>query len=249
MHGFSTSKADAEKDKQFAPQAVAGILADPVFNGYNYLVLAVGLIMRRLSSWLESCPCHMKHVREAGKWRRAPIAWKSVFPEMGDNPQCPMAGCRAPELATGAVDEMMDIISGYCEADMVRKFPTGMTDEQRTMLIDDFGMARSYFIFAMRLKLDCWRRLPLCLAGLAHSSPEKQQMTAMHSLREFDQSLTNGYGLQMHHSLSLKFLHAESFLRPHIEQIAAGQGQGIAEPAQLEISKLKFIPVVERILR
>ena len=244
MTGFSSSKADAETDKQFSPQLVAGIIHDPMFKGYNYLVMAVGLIMRRLSSWLEACPCHVKHVREAGKWRKAPVVWRAIFPEMGYSPHCLVAGCRAPELATGAIEDMLGVVSDYCCADMVRQLPEGLSSQQRTMLIDDFGMARSYFMLGLRLKLDCWRRLPLCLAGLAHHAPEKRQVAAAHSLREFDQSLADGFQLQMHHPLSLKFLHAESLLRPYVEQIAAGHG--VAEPARLEISKFKFIPVVER---
>ena len=244
--GFSKQKAHKDKDTEFSPMSVSRVLDDPMFGAYNHLVLSVGSIMRRMSSWLESCPCHSKYVRDIGKWRRAPVSWRAVFPELGERPSCPVAGCRAPELAGGAVDDMMSIICDYCLADMVRKFPESLSETDRALALTDFELAKAYFLLGVRLKFDVWRRLPLCLAALAHHLPEKRQAAAVHALQEFDGSLAAGFDSSMHHPLALQYLAAGSELRPLVEQCAAGHG--VAAPLHFAASKLKFIPVVERTL-
>eukprot|EP00971_Amphidinium_carterae_P075767 1497063-Amphidinium_carterae.2 len=42
----------------FDVKEVTRLLADPMLRAYNYLMLTLGGILRRLTSWLESCPCH-----------------------------------------------------------------------------------------------------------------------------------------------------------------------------------------------
>ena len=78
--GFSKDKVDAKEDKKFSPQEVGRLLKDPMFHAYNHFVLAVGTVLKRLSAWVEGCPCHSHFVRELGKWKQRPVQWKAVSP-------------------------------------------------------------------------------------------------------------------------------------------------------------------------
>lgn len=199
VEGFSKDKADAEKDRKFNPHAVAHTLADPMFHAYNIFLLTVGNILRRLCAWMEACPCHASFVRALGSWRKRKVSWRSIFPNMVQ-PKCMVAGCRAPEVAAGALEERLrDIASMSCE-DMMAAFPVDL-EEDRKALTQDFGVARSYLELGLRLKFDCWSCLPWRLAALAHPADAVKMSTARTVLDLFDQSVQDGYQAKHHHPM------------------------------------------------
>ena len=242
--GFSRDKCDDERDRKFSPHSVSSILQDPMFHAYNHLLLAVGLILRRLTSWLEACPCHASYVRAVGTWRKKPRDWSSIFPEMS-RPRCPVAGCRAPELASGCLVDMLHMISEFTQADLARKLPHDLCESDKSTIFHDYSLARSYLQFGLELKLDCWKRLPWCLAALGHHSAEVRSRAARDALRQHEGSMLAGFRPEMHHPLTLRWL-APGTLRDQVEACADGQPRG--QELELAAAKLKFIPVVERAL-
>jgi predicted secreted protein len=243
VHGFSSHKADQDKDGHFRPHEVKGVLDDPVFHAYNQLLMSIGLILRQLSSWLEACPCHGRYVRECGKWRKAPLKWKQIFPNMV-RPSCPLAGCRAPELAAGAVQDMLETVSDFCHADLLQKMPTGLREEDRVSVFRDFGLAKSYFLMGLQMKFDCWSRLPWCLAALGHWSREARIAGARRALHLFDDSCAQGFGASKHHPLANRLLTPGTKLRFQVEACLLDGALG--PELQLEAARLKFMPVAER---
>eukprot|EP00971_Amphidinium_carterae_P146201 2898109-Amphidinium_carterae.3 len=63
-------------DARFDPQELSGIVTDPMLHAYVLFTHRLGRVFKQLAKWIEGCPCHAKP-------RRC----------------CPLAGCRAPELA------------------------------------------------------------------------------------------------------------------------------------------------------
>ena len=241
VSGFSATKADEDKDGIFRPHEVGVILQDAMFHSYNYLLMAIGLILRRLSSWLESCPCHAKFVRDVGTWRKQPVQWRQVFPEMS-HPACPVAGCRAPELAAGGVQEMLVLVSGFCHADLARKV-TELSDADRTFIFQEFGLAKSFLLLGLQVKFDCWNHLPWLLAGLGHWRAEARKSTARKAIEQFDASIARGLPVELHHPKAVSMLHVAA-MRKHVEACAVDGT--VAAPLKLEASKLKFMPCAER---
>eukprot|EP00959_Pyramimonas_sp_CCMP1952_P290277 6071512-Pyramimonas_sp.AAC.1 len=82
--GFSHDKQQDDQRKRFNHSDVRAVLDDSMFHSYNRLVLGLGGHFKRLQSWVERCPCHGRAER------RQP---------------CMIAGCRAPELAAGALED------------------------------------------------------------------------------------------------------------------------------------------------
>ena len=245
IEGFSRDKADAEKDRRFNPHAVAAILADPLFLAYNTFLLSVGNILKRLCSWMEACPCHISFVRALGTWRKRKVSWKSIFPNMAQ-PRCMLAGCRAPEIASGALEDCLrDIASMSCE-EMIAAFPDNLSEQDRQAVIQDFGVARSYLELGLQLKFDCWSRLPWRLAALAHPSDAVRTSTARAVLDLFDQSARDGYQAKHHHPMTTKFLLPGCVLRAEVEALAASGVAG--DNLIFEAARLKFIPIAERAL-
>jgi hypothetical protein len=245
IQGFSKDKSDADKDRQFSPHDVGRILKDPLFHAYNNFVLAVGTILRRLSSWTEGCPCHEQYIRQIGSWRRRPVSWKAIFPSML-KPRCLIAGCRAPELAAGEIEGRLLEIASMGQDDLIRKFREGLPGVDRAAVLHDFGIAKSYLECGLRLKFDCWSKLPWRLAALGHHDATVRTSTAQEVIEMYDKSIAAGYNDSMQHPLSVKFLALGSLLRGECEALATSGIMG--DLLALEAGRLKFIPVAERAL-
>lgn len=138
------------------------------------------------------------------------------------------------------------MVSSFCHVDLARRIPAKMQDDDRARLFLDFEQAKSYLVMGLKMKLDCWTRLPWCLAALGHWRKEERIAGARRALLQFDAGLEQGYDATMHHPLSRKLLTPGTQFRSHIEQRAL---DGTMAPSlNLEAARLKFMPVCERTL-
>ena len=127
--------------------------------------------------------------------------------------QCPLGGCRAPQLASGCFAHLA--ASSY-EVDVAHvlsfKNPDPKIEEaepqqkNHSIMATDISLVRAQVSFALEFKLDAWRRLPLQLAGLAHSHAAVRKDVAKQVLEAFDLSLQQGASLRSQHPLSRLFL-------------------------------------------
>ena len=177
IEGFSKDKCDATKDSRFNPYAIRPILDDSMFHAYNKFLMAIGALLKRLASWSEACPCHAEFVRTPSGWQRRKIKWAKVFPTMR-RPRCKVAGCRAPELAAGALEEILQSLAEMSLADLTRQFPQELSVADRALVLQDFDAAKSYLELGVRVKLSCWYQLPWVAAGLGHHSSDTRVSTA-----------------------------------------------------------------------
>ena len=242
-HGFKKEKEDPEKDRQFDVRAVTVVLQDPMFHVYNYLILAVGAILRRLSAWIESCPCHTKPLRDESTGFRRNKYWKGIF-KNNLHDVCPLGGCRAPELAVGALENTLQRIVAMSAADLVRRMPERFPADDRNVVMADFEIAKGYVEFGLRLKFDCYRRLPWQLAGLGHHDFAVKVSTAQAAVASFDDSIAGGADPSLHHPLTVKLLGHGTNLREQMEAVAAGRPVGLE--LAFEAARLQFVPVAER---
>lgn len=246
--GFSKAKADEDNNKQFNPHAVSTILADPLFHAYNMFLLSVGNTLKQLCSWVESCPCHGAPSSVPSVRRRAKKQAGSQLPSMLQ-PMCLVAGCRAPELAAGALEARIADIAATGYEDLLASLPQNLSGADRLIILNDFGMARAYLELGLRLKFDCWRRLPWRLAGLAHPDHAIKVAIAAECLELYDASIRDGFHPTMHHPLTAKLLQPDwpdpdSGLRCDVEMFAMS---GImSERLSIEAAQLKLVPIAER---
>ena len=180
---------------QFDLHQFASILTSPLFHCYCTFVHRLGKLFLRMVRWLEGCPCHGPSLKK--KSSRC----------------CPLASARAPELAAGALQEIL--LSTY-DADMsevMNDFPHEQLAEDletqqkhQAILAGDISLARAHVALVLEVKMDPWRRLPLRLAALAHPKLAVRAQAAEATLGEFDRSLHAGVALASHHHLSRLFL-------------------------------------------
>ena len=182
-------------DKEFDAELFAGTLKDPLFHCYCSFIHKLGKLLLHMARWLEGCPCHGPRPKKRSAWR------------------CPLGGCRAPQLAAGALQEVM--LAKY-EANvaevlsyLVQDGEAGDPDLQQknhSTLATDVALARAHIHFSITLKMDAWQRLPLVLAALAHPCVTLRQLKAQEILGAFDGYLAEGAPLEAHHPLARLFL-------------------------------------------
>eukprot|EP00971_Amphidinium_carterae_P137937 2733752-Amphidinium_carterae.2 len=79
-------------------------------------------------------------------------------------------------------------------------------EASKAMLAHDFEATKSYLELGLRLKFDCFQRLPWHLAALAHDNSSVRQGAAQRCIQLYDDSLVLGFENTQHHGLTLDFL-------------------------------------------
>ena len=99
-----------------------------------------------------------------------------IFPGML-NTKCPLAGCRAPECASGCVDDQLAEVARMSETDLVEQLaldqawaPTPLATEDCARLFVDFEIAKSYLALGWGVMMACWKQLCLRVTMLKHWS-------------------------------------------------------------------------------
>ena len=93
--------------------------------------------------------------------------------------------------------------------------------------------------------MNFWARLPWKLCGMAHWDLDIARRIAEESILKFDE-LAGEDPTHFHHYVAIQFLQIGGALRAHVEAFA--DGQDMHADLTLEVAKLRFIPIVERII-
>ena len=161
----------------------------------------LGKVFRRLSYWLESCPCHAttldlctaKRIKHVGR----------LFRRFGS---CPVGGSRGPELAAGdleiAIGQFMQISTSRLLADL----PASADEHCRKTIAEEMQKARAYLELGLRVKFDFYKRLPWVLLGVGHYKLRCRREAAQKALQLFAESQAVGFTLAHQHPLTAKFL-------------------------------------------
>ena len=178
-------------------------LRDPLFHGYNRLLLTLGSDLRRLTRWLEGCPCHPTSFSMAGQKSKKHIA--KLFPKLH---RCPASGCRATEIATGALEEGIAELMQTCAATLVHNLENA-SEEAKRIIQSDLEAAKSYLELGLRLKFNCFAQLPWVLCGLAHREDRKRRACARECLRLYQATEVQGFQEEHHRALTVQFMQGE----------------------------------------
>ena len=197
----------SEMRLKILPQEITKILADPWFDAYNTLLLEIGSILKTLTSWMEGCPCHTTTVSLCS--RRSKKRVKAMFRQLG---HCPVSGCRAPEIATGALEDTLQEVVTMSLPKVLEKLGASgdAVEQQRLQLTEELQKTKSYVRMCLQLKFDCYNRLPWALMGLAALQHPKQVGAAQKVLGLYSRSMAAGFDVTHHHPLTIKFLEAGS---------------------------------------
>ena len=87
-----------------------------------------------------------------------------------------MSGRRAPELACGKLDSVLEDIFGASLQEAIGLLSSKSTQSDLDMLVAEFETSKKTMVATLSLKFDFWKRLPWCLAGLASVNPADAQV-------------------------------------------------------------------------
>ena len=195
MASSSSSSGD------LSPSKITTVLADPLFHGYNQCLIKLGSIFKRLSRWMEGCPCHTTTMELCSQQHGRRVA--KMFPRFG---HCPLSGCHGPEIAAGSLSATLDQLVKMSTASVLASLPGDAGERCCMVITEDMQSARAYLELGMRVKFDCYQRLPWALMGLAHYNKQCQVDAAKKVLKLFADTEAIGFASQQHHPVTQKFL-------------------------------------------
>ena len=219
-------------------------LSSPLFCSYLFMVHGLHSIISNFENWLEGCSCH-EHLFQNLSSKRQRSKRGKLFggARFAD---CPMRGKRSSELAAGRVEETISDLTRTALNVFSKQIDDRISEDDRSILLMDFEFAKTHLHFVLVAKFDFWQKIPWRLCGISHHWPSVGRHIAKECIAEFDESMRKvGMLEEHHHPTSRHFLAQDAPLRQDIEAFAAGGS--MSEPLQFAASKLKFIPVVERV--
>eukprot|EP00971_Amphidinium_carterae_P344573 6485047-Amphidinium_carterae.1 len=208
------------------------------------MLLVLHGVAETVRGWSEGCTCH-DYLRHGLKGTH--VSYQSRLAESFGKPwvtTCPLAGCRAHELATGDLEKILQSLGDAMLPEILQKTSLHgqIAAEDTANILSDFQLGTRHFQTVLEVKLRCWKELPWLLHGLCHSDESKARECAKACLDQYDTLPPN-----LRSPLILHWLGAESALRPCVESVAAGVNREALPAAALqEITLLRFVNLAER---
>ena len=231
------------------------------------VVLSLNQVAADFASWAEGCECHNwlrplpsrgpAQVVDARKaWRRREyseeaeqLAAARAFMGLstadggdGSGFVCPMAGCRAPELACGAAQTHFERLASSHLQDLMHA-SLGVDAEEVQQVLTEFSHGKAAMQAYVNQKLQCWEVLPWKLCGVASSIKSRARQCAKACLDLFEASPQDP---KLHHRLTWLHLREGSPVREELEVFVAGEPLVSLPRLQALVYELKFVPTVER---
>ncbi len=238
-----------EADADLEPlnvDAISRVLSDPFFRGYLELVVTLNGVLESMSAWMEQCPCH-EHLQQMYRDHVPQAVLRSEFGVAaaatggGGGLSCPVRGCRAPELAAGALSTLLGTTFSNALGELAA-VRGGMTEAEWACLLSEWARARAHISYVLTLKLHHWTELPWLLCVLGHPDESTAREGTHRILQQFDRCPVNA----VHHRLTLQFAAPDSPLRPQLEAFSAGTPRRELPELHGAAAGLLFIPVTER---
>ncbi|CAE7693218.1 unnamed protein product [Symbiodinium sp. CCMP2592] len=145
---------------------VDALVRCPFFEAYLSMLVLLSEVTLHLIAWSEGCPCHW-HLLTGGGAASMDASTRCLLES------CPMRGRRAPELALNDFMQELSALSSHGATSLVQGFPPDLPVEERTKIVQDFELGRSFLTAVLTLKTSHFRSFPWCAAGLAHHDQER----------------------------------------------------------------------------
>eukprot|EP00971_Amphidinium_carterae_P309866 6157697-Amphidinium_carterae.1 len=229
---FETTGAVSDREHSFDARMAQKSLASPWFALYTHFLVAVSEVPLEIAQWSKGCPCH--------QWLRSraePVSRHLLGLHCGNKPTCVMTGCRAPELAVGDIDAVIDAAVAGVERKVIG-YGVGLSAEDLQNISLEASAAAAQFKLQAQIKLDYWQRLPWVLAGCAHwHSP-----TAIGAATKALEAIERCDNPDSHSSVTRKWLQGP--LLQDLRRFAAGtQLHALGEHFQQELPSKNAMPV------
>ena len=233
-----------DESGEWNPEAVHGALHCSWFRAFLDLVVRVGRIFQELAAWSEECPCH-RHLQATYRGHVPAAVTRAEFGSESSTSRlsCPLRGCNAPEMAAGAVRDLLD---GACEgvaSSLAAAWRSQLSREEWRQLLAELDKAKGHIAQLVIMKTQHWQELPWLLCGLAHADESAARRVTAAALDKFDSSDES-----KHHRVSLRFLSksGSKSLRSQVELFGEGQPLHTLPQLSAEIAKFRCIPLTER---
>ena len=142
-------------------------ILNPVFWGYLKMLSTIGVLVEHLFHWVESCPCHSKlQLGEFRSWKASRAAFGRLSDIHAKIKSCPLRGCRAPELAVGAMQAFLLEISRVSTSHILATTAPDLSRDARAMILREFDLIKFSLIQILQMKFAAWEVFPRMLAGL-----------------------------------------------------------------------------------
>ena len=247
---------DESEAGRFSARALTQTLKDQMFYPYLLMVLEIDKVAEGLGSWGERCYCHehlLRPLKTAGRKARkmrklTGLQQNTPF----DRSLCRMSGKRSWELALGHVDH---VISDFRSAGMRHlleriqwnPFQSTLPEDGWRTVVSDFGSAVAHLEAEAKEKLQFWTTLPWFLCALAAPEEAVARQSAVAAVNKYI-DLGAAANIIAHHRVTEKFMSPGCVLRTQLDRFIAGASLSDLPELQMEVSKLAFIPVVERVI-
>jgi hypothetical protein len=143
-------------------------VTSPYFWQYVRMLSLIGDMFQHMNHWFESCPCHGGLNLGARNSSGPRAEWHKRFRGYSVPDACPLKGRRAPELAAGSFDVLINEVSSMASASVMILATGGLQADGRRKILSDFELLRVSSVQMLKFKLAPWRVLPRALAGVAH---------------------------------------------------------------------------------
>ena len=230
------------------------------FWAYTCMLCALHSLAEDISSWFEGCPCHSPLTQVEDK--EGAVSLKNTLQAACDaagvpreSPEnCPLAGQRSAELASGVLLRHVDLLSDSALEFFLRQTNSQTDPELLETVLTDYSRGRAHFTEYLSQKLQCWETLPWKFAALTHFDPVCAQMAASEIVTMLEKSPKDE---ELHHRVTWQFLRAaedggEAALLIQLRQLARPGSSLCRDPGLALLQEfaqgLKFLPTVERIV-
>ena len=155
---------------------------------------------------------------------------------------CPLAGCRASEMAMGGMQKLVDRMLQKTASDVMLNLCPGLPPDEQTEVVCDYQRAKEQVCFTVSLKTAPWSRLPLHLLGIAHADEAVARQCVQECLQLMEAEPVD----QPIHPLSAVILSPTSPV--HAEALRFLQGEARERlPAFLQqCARLRFVLMNDR---
>ena len=262
QRGGEEGSALHESDSQLLNiEALTGAIESGKWWFFSHMILTLHLFSKEFSSWAEGCACHgwlrpskpsnfsrrgRSELSEEAKQLESARKMLGVNAASTDGPRylCPLAGRRAPELASGRMQQHLEMLSLSYLQDLLRACPPGVEPAHAQEVLADFTLGKSSLMEILSQKLQCWTVLPWKLASLGLESQDHARQWAANCLQDFTQAPQDP---SLHHRLSWQHLQAGAEVRRQLEAFISGSCLSELPSLNRLVLELKFLPVVERV--
>ena len=171
------------------------------------MLVRLSRVIDHLEHWFEACPCHYRKAAESS------LTSNSIF---RTRYACCMAGRRAPELAGGALDNIVRDAFATQHTELLLSCH-GLEDRDKDKVLKDFAAGQAKLEQYFVVKFSHWTTLPHKLCVLGHHS----EALARAGLQEAKDLFDKHKGSSQHHALTKHFF--QGSVSHNMDEFLAGR--------------------------